>query len=335
MPSNYTGNPVAVQAPSAAPALTAYPIGSIPSNGDSLNAESVAQDFKVALDNIAYLIDRQRDQIFGTGVDGSPIFSGTNDLTGMKYFTEFVLTSATMRTNGWPVIARNSITIQNGTASITCDGVNVSTAARGIYPGTPDGPHGHCCPSAGSAAALSWSTYNIYGLGGAGGRGGGTGTSGGTVIPPGSSYKSYPYRFHAGQSVLGANSNSYLGPQFDAVRGGGAGTPGDGVGGSAGGGGGAAGGLIVLIAPVINFLPVGGLTLSANGGNGGAGAGGNACGGGGGGGGAFLLVCRQFNVTGTPTYSANAGTGGFGSGTGAAGTAGTAGNTTPYVVIVP
>jgi hypothetical protein len=58
MPSNYTGNPIATQAPSAAPDLTNAPVGRLPTDGDTFNVSSILQGFKVSLDFIAFLQSR-------------------------------------------------------------------------------------------------------------------------------------------------------------------------------------------------------------------------------------------------------------------------------------
>jgi hypothetical protein len=53
--SNYTGNQGSTQAPSGPPTPAGNPIVSLPADGDSLNAASVAQGFKVGMDWIAWL----------------------------------------------------------------------------------------------------------------------------------------------------------------------------------------------------------------------------------------------------------------------------------------
>lgn len=59
MPSQYIGNPAASQSPSPAPSLgsdqAGDPIGSLPTDGDALNASSVLQALKVPLDWLAFL----------------------------------------------------------------------------------------------------------------------------------------------------------------------------------------------------------------------------------------------------------------------------------------
>lgn len=55
MATNYTGNQGSTQAPSGPPAPDANPIVSLAADGDPLNAASIAQGFKVAMDWLAWL----------------------------------------------------------------------------------------------------------------------------------------------------------------------------------------------------------------------------------------------------------------------------------------
>jgi hypothetical protein len=68
MPSNYTGNPTATQAPSPAPSLDADPIGALVADADAQAAASYIHPEKVALDWIAFL-RREVRKITGTLVD--------------------------------------------------------------------------------------------------------------------------------------------------------------------------------------------------------------------------------------------------------------------------
>lgn len=58
MSSNYTGDPIATQAPSPAPSFgdttQTDPVGILPADGDDLNASSIIQGIKVSLDWIAF-----------------------------------------------------------------------------------------------------------------------------------------------------------------------------------------------------------------------------------------------------------------------------------------
>jgi len=339
VPSNFTGDPTAAEAPSPAPSLAEYPIVQQPADGDDVDAASVAQAPQTLANNVAYILDRLRDMYFGTGVDGALSITGSStvNMTGMQYFTTVSVTSGVLNTNGWPVIARDSITVNGQT--IAAKGSNAtSTTPGGAVGGGAVGPHMDVCGYGNpTAVEPAISTKSIYGLGGAGGEGGGTATTTPTVLSPGNSIYVYPYRFHGGSdfgqtlsSTGGLNVPQY--GHYDTIRGGSSGLPGD-VDDGACGPAGAGGGLIVPMAPVINLL--GFCVLNASGSNGSGNGQANGNGGGGGGGGAFLFVCQTLNINSTPSYLANAGTGGLGTGAGSAGAAGTAGNTTPYVVYIP
>lgn len=56
MPSNYTGDPDATQAPSAAPSPQGAPIGALPADGDPPNGATFEQAYKVVLDFIAFVL---------------------------------------------------------------------------------------------------------------------------------------------------------------------------------------------------------------------------------------------------------------------------------------
>jgi hypothetical protein len=309
----------------------------MPADGDSLAAASVQQPMKEAMDYIAYLQDRLRDTFFGNGSDGALVINdaATHDLSGMKFYDTVNISIGSLRTNGWPVIARTSITV-GGSGGIWGHGGNASGATRGTY-FAAEGPHGSISPCNGLASGSYPHTgQSFYGFGGNGGAGGGAAPSGTSIVSPGNGYKIYPWRFHGGGQAVGTlfagNANVYPGIQLDALRGGGAGAPGGVVASSVAGAGGAAGSLVILISPSITFAN--GCSMASNGGNGGTGVATNGNGGGGGGGGAFLLVYKTLSDSGA-IYSATGGTAGFGIGTGAAGISGTNGNTAPFTVTVP
>ena len=332
----YVGSPTAVQAPGVAPSMTVYPTQSIPSDGDALNVASIAQALKVLNDNVAYLLDRQRDMIFGPGTDGAQTTAGL--LSSYVYADTWTLTSGSLFTAGWPVIARTSITLSN----CGVNGVAVSATGPAIsgYGSGAWGPHGSIGLAAGTTNSPQYALAQVYGLGGNGGTGGGA-VSVSSVVSPGNQYKSFPYRYVSGNafSAVTVTSGSQ-GTQvnnvstLDALRGGAAGTAGagDSVHSFNGGGPGAGGALVVLMAPTINLTNVVFASNGATGGAGQTGASSTACGGGGGGGGAFLFICRTLTVS-ANSYIATPGSGGGGPGT--AGAAGVAGNTTPFVVTVP
>jgi len=55
MASNYQGDMTQTQPPSALPSFAAAPIGSLPADGDALNASSVVQAYKACLDYLDFL----------------------------------------------------------------------------------------------------------------------------------------------------------------------------------------------------------------------------------------------------------------------------------------
>lgn len=335
MASTYTGNPANAAAPQAAPSLTTDVEVVQPADGDAMNAASVAQAPQGLADFMAYLRERIRSDYFGSGdagdVDVSP--AGILSLAGeVHYDTLTLLSAATLRTNGWPVICRTAFVMTGNTNTVTGNAGSASTSTSGTYAATAGGPHGSVAPSNGSSALYAYTGIDVYGLGGDGGIGGGSAPTYTRVMSPGSAYKMSPYRTAMGGDVglRGATNSAFPGTRVDSIRGGGAGSCGGFVSGGTGGGAGAGGPLIVIMAPTITLNGF----LTSNGGNGGAGVAVDGNGGGGGGGGAFLLVCQTLIDNGV-TYAANAGTGGLGVGGGAAGSNGTAGNTTPYIVYVP
>lgn len=58
MPSNYTGNPTATQAPSPQPGPGVVAVAVLPVDGDPRNAASVAQSLKMLTDGVTYLNGR-------------------------------------------------------------------------------------------------------------------------------------------------------------------------------------------------------------------------------------------------------------------------------------
>ena len=96
MSSNYSGNPTATQAPSPQPAQGITPIAQLPSDGDSLNAASVAQAFKMLTDLGAYLTKN------AAILPGDNAFTGTNNFSN-EIVSESGATEATLRTTVSPV----------------------------------------------------------------------------------------------------------------------------------------------------------------------------------------------------------------------------------------
>lgn len=328
MAVNYTGSPTGVQSPGVAPSLTALPVANVPSDGDSLNAASVVQGIREAMDFIAYLQARARDLIFGNGSDGVGSYTtGTTTLGRDMYFSSLTIaTGATLVTYGYAIYCTGAVVI-NGTLSGT--GTNASSASGGFNPGPHacGGPDG--TPNTNStitSATLAGPFANYAPDGGYGN--GYAGCTGVQVNSSGLSYKMYPYR--TGPVQLG--SGKLAGIQLDYLRGGGAGGFGGGDGTNYGGGGGAGGALVVVIASSITIAS--GANVVSNGSAGASPPLGNTGGGSGGCGGAFLFVCQSYSSAGT--FSAAGGGGGLKHGTGSSnGSSAMAGNTTPYIVYVP
>lgn len=307
-----------------------------PSDGDNLNAASVAQAPEALADRVAYLQDRLRYQYYGNGTDGVCSFDGTSTVPGTTlsggiytmtrnvYATTANIT-ATVKTNGFALYAQQYIQVPGGTLSAV--GANGSGAVGGTSMAGP-----HSCPGVSGllGSGLTLLTGNsVVALGSSGGHGGGSGPppAVSTIAPVGYTYAQPPFLF-------GTRAATY-GVALDIIRGGGGGGGGYGDGTNNGGGGGEGGGLIVLFAPIITFSL--GAVLNTSGGAGAAGVAGNASGGGGGGGGAMLFICESWSTSGPvpTTYTSNGGAGGAASGSGSAGTAGTAGVLTPFVTTLP
>lgn len=241
---------------------------------------------------------------YGDGSDGASTVSTNTNLSGIKYYTTFALTSGavlTANTSNAPLIIRATTSI---TICATC-----SIVATGNSTGFGDSG----------------------GTGGGGGGGGAAGTAGDTVRSiNGGSYQSFLAGGTAGAVTGGTGGNGNatgVGPQrsiIDAgivtmetnIVGGAIG----GAGGSSGGAGGNGGGVIILIAPSITLAS--GAALTSNGANGTAG--GSNTGGGGGGGGGVILVRSPGLTDSGAVFSTAAGSGGA-AGTGTSGAGGNGG----------
>lgn len=335
MATNHTGDPTETLSPASAPSLTSYLVQSCPDDGDDLDAASVGQALQSSGNLIAYLQYLYRTMMFGTGADGDYIHSSVAlHQVGSNAFYDHITIGGghIMVTNGWPIFARTSITVTGG-AGFYGNGGNASGTTKGLYNGTEGGPHGSTSPS---NAIISGSyVYNgsqVYGLGGNGGAGGGSSPSGTTLLDPLNSYRQYPYRFLGGLGNIGirrAGADAvYSGLRYDALRGGGAGAPGEPA--VTSGAGGAGGALVVLMSPSISLTNA---DMQSNGGNGSSGAT-NGNGGGGGGGGWFLYVCEKYTDGGGNTYSVTGGAKGNGAGGGSDGVDGSVGNPTPQVILI-
>ncbi len=94
MSTNYTGNPIAVEAPAAAPTGGVYPIVVIPADGDALNAASVAQAYKCLADYMAYQM----------GLSSSYSFSVNEQFTGDDVIKGVWITTATSTGSAMAVV---------------------------------------------------------------------------------------------------------------------------------------------------------------------------------------------------------------------------------------
>lgn len=171
MPSNYTGNPTATQAPGPQPALGALPIASLPIDGDALTAASVAQSFKESLDFAAFNAGRPINSIWGSGSDGDVNVTGSTTLTRDADYANLTIGSAgTLFTLGFVVRVKGMLTIASG-GKITDLGASAKAGANRAITDTVGG--------SGGAGTNSLSTGSV--LGGANGGSGGDGSGGGTA----------------------------------------------------------------------------------------------------------------------------------------------------------
>ena len=99
MASTYTGNPIATQSPSPAPSVGSNgagdPVGNLPTDGDALNASSVAQALKVPLDWTAFF-RRDLAKLYGVRVwDSSTTFAIDALVIDDDHLTYKAITSST------------------------------------------------------------------------------------------------------------------------------------------------------------------------------------------------------------------------------------------------
>jgi len=303
----------------------------LPTNAEQLNAW-----LALAREHIEYRYRTPVVTLFGHGMDFAvTIGAGVTTLTAdMHAETLVVQSGGELRTNGYRVFARTSITVDVG-GIISCDGnpgglpsgatAGTAGAARaaGTLAATVAGGPGGAVGVAGVQGPGV--TYALGREGGDGGtRSGNAGGTGGIVVAP-----TVANGGSATVPLAGGQAMNRLGHLLQAINGraldgtlftGGAG--GGGGGGDAatqgGGGGGAGGGVMSLWAPMIANNGI----IRAVGGNGAAPASGG--GGGGGGGGAIIRGAVYGSITGSGTWSVAGGTGGTSGGnpSGANGTAG-------------
>lgn len=324
MPSNYTGNPTAVQAPASAPAPGVLPILSLPIGSDALTIESLYQDLKVLADYVGFGM-QNITPLYGDGFDGAATLDGAvtpawTSRVGSVYtmvrtarLTNLTLNSGiTLITNGFPLYGTGVLTTSGGGANINNDGIAGSGATQGAGLGVNflGGSGGGGNGATGSAGTSQTNSY-----GGSGGNGGGGGGAGGTSSVPSDANGS-----------SGVFLPGFLGAIFSPKNGlttlsGGSG--GGGGGGGSGGGGGGGGGVMAISFRALALNAAS--DIHAKGGNGGN----NSTGGGGGGGGAIWLVCGS---VGGAVFSGATNCPGGATGTGTAGTPGSNGTVFTWVV---
>lgn len=365
MPTNYTGNPTAVEAPASAPGPGVAPILALPADGEPVNAAAFAQAYKVCADYIAYLNLQSVNAMFGDASDGSATLDGTNTvawatkvgsvytMTRDAYLTNLTVTgagvelkvgSSAAQTN-YRLFGRGQLTTAGG-AIITSNGGAAATTSAGVGSWLPsNGPScgGGTAGGAGGSAAGTAGSAAFFAAGGVGGTGGtgsnGAGAAGGAITVSALTSATNPgLRVYSGPHLFGYAVGGGLGTLFTGNQGfatpilGGTGGGGGG-GGSVGNGGGGGGGGGVLPIAFRNVLLANGTDLQAKGGAGGSNSGTNDGGGAGGGGGLILLACATLTVTsGSISAAVNCagGAGASGTGTGTAGASGSNGN---YILI--
>lgn len=126
MPSSYTGNPAATEAPSPPPGANVAPIVSLPIDPDAFNAASHYQVYKVLADFIAWLT------LHGAWDDLANTFSATNIFSGSNTFSALPVIldgepaaqadTSTAPTNGthYREIFRFPVKDGGGTARMVC-----------------------------------------------------------------------------------------------------------------------------------------------------------------------------------------------------------------------
>jgi hypothetical protein len=326
--SPYTGNPTAVQAPSAQPGEDVAPIETLPNDGDPANAASVAQALKVPADFLAYLASRASFGAWLYSATDATIAADTDLTLGHAFYRNLTINAGKKLTMLHPGIIFVSGTLTFGDAASKIifgkkvgflNGANAAASTRGFGgagwagdafgqiggggSGGGGGADGHVVPDAGfgvgSAGGTGWGGGGsaLGGAGGAGGAGAHAGAAAGTL-----------YSFFAGaaeteaQALLmllmnggwgfargGADGARVAIPFMLEGGAGGGGGGGTATNTSTAGGGAGAGGAVGLVIARKAIIVADGC-IQAPGGDGGAGfgGGGEAAGGGGPGGGGFV-----------------------------------------------
>lgn len=317
MPSNYTGNPAATQAPGPTPGIGALPIIALPVDADAANAASIYQPLKEVADFIAYLQSHAPTIApWNDGSDGDHTESGTLSPVRTMFWRNLTLTASGIYHSGSTIVfVSDTLTIASGGY---IDGGIAGGAAFLELAGTTDGGAG------GLVTGSNGNSPAGEGFGGSGGNGGsglGTGGTGGTAAATTNIRLYTP--FNPGYRLRVNSGETDVETVMLGGGGGGGGGGANGVGGSLGGTGGKGGRPVVVIANKV--------VLGANNSirsEGFAGGNGTVAGDGGGGGGGGVVVLQRRINSGTALTSAcvPGGAGGNGVGGGANGAAGSTGN---------
>lgn len=310
MPTDYTGDKTATEAPAAPPALGVAPITRIPNDGEAANVASILQEIKVLADYVAFLTDRPAWGPGGSGSDGDLTVAGTNHLIGGlgRQYNNLTIGAA-----GQLIVDTPQIIRVKGTLNIAAGGKlifgNPAALKGGDASGAANGAAGVGWNSLGSGLVLGGAdggggtaddgdpvTDSLGGSGGGGGAGSGAGGGLGgvaTALAQGNAQDLLTLVLNAGWGFKRSGSYPAMSAAAFGVQGGAGGASGGA--GSFTGGGGAGGATGILLARKIIVAADG--AIQAPGGAGGAGHSGGGFGGGsgGGGGGGFLgIACLQY-----------------------------------------
>lgn len=357
MPTNYTGDETATEAPAAKPEFGVRPIFALPADGDPPNASTFEQWGKAGADYLAFLMVRGimsgwlgdnslGDVTQNVSTPAGGTLAGYRNLTlgaaGLLHFdTPGILrVSDTLNIAAGGVVRFGHPTNMNGANG---DGAAITSAAGGIGwnslstgyvgGGGNGGAGGHDAHKAGFDGDPI-GTARMGGAGGAGGAGGTAGGAAGTSTSFLTTYGSANVELLLSILKAGRASVRIAGTPpttseillMGGAPGGGGGGPGSlAPPGSTGGGGGAGAGGCVGIVVARNVVVAADGAFFAPGGNGGNGSFGYG-GAGSGGGGWLAIVCSNYDgPTLTAANCVPAGTAGTAAGGGTAGSTGSVG----------
>jgi hypothetical protein len=297
MPTNYTGNPIGVQAPSGAPGPNEPIILALPNDGEAANVASLLQPFRSLADFVAWLVSEGlRGNVglqYGDGFLGDADITGTTTLdenpgASACYENLTIRAAGRLYPRGQIIRVRDTLTVEAGGFIQPYDAAALAGTANSGATGGPVS-QGALTPTTlrGSAGGRGGDAAGS-GSNGTGGTvvGGGVGGAGGGVLSGGAAGAGGSY------SALDADLRRYLfgipGMSSEwpglAVRGLTGGTGGGGGAGAAAGGGGGGRGGDALIVFARRVILATGTDLRSPGGPGGSSSGAGGGGGGGGGG---------------------------------------------------